>query len=34
MQGLDGVDTETKELLIGVAKSGSWVAWNGVFEAS
>jgi hypothetical protein len=34
MQGLGGVDTEIKELLIGVAKVGSWAAWDGVFEAS
>jgi len=34
MQGLGGVDAEIKELLIGVAKAGSWAAWNGVFEAS
>jgi hypothetical protein len=28
------VDAEITELLIGVAKAGSWAAWNGVFEAS
>jgi hypothetical protein len=28
MQGLGGVDAEIKELLIGVAKAGSWAAWN------
>jgi hypothetical protein len=32
--GLGGVDAEIKELLIGVAKAGSWAVWNGVFETS
>jgi hypothetical protein len=29
-----GVDAEIKGVLIGVAKTGSWAVWNGVFERS
>jgi hypothetical protein len=29
-----GVDAEIKGMLLGVAKTGSWAVWNGVFERS
>jgi hypothetical protein len=32
--GMAGVDVEIKGMLIGVAKTGSWAVWNGVFERS
>ena len=32
--GMAGVDVEIREMLIGVAKTGSWAVWNGVFERS
>jgi hypothetical protein len=29
-----GVDAEIKGMLIGVAKTGSWAVWHGIFELS
>jgi hypothetical protein len=31
-EGMAGVDGEIRGRLLGVAKSGSWAVWNGVFE--
>ena len=32
--GMEGVDADIQEMLMGVAKTGSWAVWNGVFERS
>ena len=32
--GMEGIDADIQEMLMGVAKTGSWAVWNGVFERS